>query len=175
MTPLIASPSTDKPVALPALRLRSQFSLTVPASPDVAVELFGAHGERAWAGEGWNPIFLHPVPAEDRAGAVFLLEEGERRRVGITTLFDRARGQVRHVFVLGDTCVTVIDIGLVPLGPGATRVTVAYERTALRPGAESEVRELASRDAAQGPEWEADIEKALASAARSRRGGGARP
>lgn len=163
-----APPARAGPAPRPALRLRSEFAIAVRLPLDLAVGLFGAHGERAWAGKDWDPRFLRPLPPEDREGSVFLVDHDRRERLGLTTLFDRARGHVRHVFLLGDRCATVIDVHLVARGPAASRVTVVYERTALRPEAEDEVRKLASGDAAQAPEWEASIDAVAPSILRRR-------
>lgn len=163
----IAAPASAVPVPYPVLRLRSEFAITVRVPLDLAVGLFGGHGERAWAGADWQPRFLRPVPAEDREGSVFLVDEGDQERLALTTVLDRSRGHVRHVFLLGDRCATVIDIHLAPLDPRTSRVTVVYERTALSPQAEDEVRRLASGDAAQAPEWEAAIDAVAANIAGS--------
>jgi hypothetical protein len=85
----------------------------------------------------------------------------DRKALCRTTIFDRVKGHARHVFLLGDSHVTVIDVRLVPLGFGTTGVTVVYERTALNPDAEHEVRQLSAADVAQGPEWEAAIAAVL--------------
>jgi hypothetical protein len=146
-----------------ALRLRNEFTITVHAPLEVAVGLFGAHGERAWAGKDWDPQFLHPVPPEDRAGAIFRMPLRGRDRLWLTTVFDRAQGHVRHVYLLGDSSVTVIDIQLVPVDRENTTATVVYERTSLSPSADDDVRTLASGDAAQAPEWETAINAATAS------------
>jgi hypothetical protein len=161
MTPLLSTQLPTVVAAHPAVQFRSTFGLTVRAPLAVAVELFGAHGERAWAGEDWDPQFVHPVPPQDREGAVFLMADGGRKILDLTTIFDRAGGHVRHVFVRGDCSVTVIDIRLVALDAATTRVSVTYERTALNAEAEDEVRRLAGGDAAQTLEWETAIEAAL--------------
>lgn len=167
-------PTAAVPVPYPVLRLRSEFSFTIPVPLDQAVGLFGAHGERVWAGADWNPRFLRPLPPDDGQGSVFVVDSGDEERLGLTTVFDRARGHVRHVFLLGDRCATVIDIHLTALDRDRSRVTVVYERTALSPTAEDEVRRLASRDAAQAPEWEAAIE-AVAASRQGPSSDGARP
>ncbi|HET7786384.1 MAG TPA: hypothetical protein VFL36_10455 [Myxococcales bacterium] len=147
-----------------ALRIRSEFAITVHAPPEAAFALFGGYGERAWAGKDWDPQFLRPSPPEDRAGAVFLMPLAGRERLWLTTRFDRARGHVRHVYLLEDSSVCVIDVRLVAKAPEETRVSVAYERTSLRPEADDDVRRLAAADAEQGPEWEAAIAAALSTA-----------
>jgi hypothetical protein len=167
---LSAALLAGEPVAAgTTLQLRGEFTIVVQAPPRVAVELFGAHGERAWAGKEWNPRFLDPLPAEDRAGAVFVFaHDGGRTILGFTPLFDREAGQVRHVFVRGSDSVTVIDVRLFPAETGRSRVVVVYERTALHRGAEAEVRALAAEDGAQAREWETAINTFLASTATSR-------
>jgi hypothetical protein len=137
-----------------ALRCRGEFTLAVRAPFAEAIELFGAHGESVWAGPDWNPRFLDPVPPHDQAGAVYLMRGSEGTILGYTTDFDREAGHLRHVFVRGANSVTVIDIRLVASTSASTKVTVVYERTALHPGAEPEVRALAAQDEAQAKEWE---------------------
>lgn len=146
-----------------ALRIRNEFTITVHAPLEMAVDFFGGHGERAWAGSDWDPVFLRPLPPQDRAGAVFLMPLDGRERLWLTTVFDRARGHVRHVYLLEESSVCVIDIQLFPKDPQATGVRVVYERTSLGPASDEDVRRLARRDAPQGPEWEAAIEQALES------------
>ena len=151
-----------------ALRIRSEFTITVHAPPEVAVDLFGGHGERAWAGSDWDPVFLRPLPPQDRAGAVFLMPLAGRERLWLTAVFDRARGHVRHVYLLEDSSVCVIDIQLFPKDREATGVRVVYERTSLGPASDEEVRRLARCDAPQAPEWEAAIDAALRSVSKEK-------
>jgi len=151
-------------VAGTALQMRGVFTILVRAPPRLAVELFGAHGERAWAGKGWDPHFLDPLPAQDRPGAAFrFTPPGEQPVLGYMPIFDREAGHVRHVFVRGSDSVTVIDVRLHPAEGGKSRVVVTYERTALHPAAEEKVRALAAGDTAQAAEWEAAIDAHLAS------------
>jgi hypothetical protein len=177
MTPSAADQTrSPAPTVRPALRLRSEFTVNVPLPRDLALGLFGAHGERAWAGPEWDPAFLEPCPPEDREGAVFMVSSPGPRRLGYTTCFDAPSGHVRHVFVLGDRSVTFLDIRLAALDPTTSRATVVYERTSLRAEADDELRALAAGDAGQAPDWEAAI-AAVAPAIledRSRRGARAR-
>ena len=57
-----------------------------------AAPLFGPQGERAWAGEDWNPQFVFPTPARDIEGAVFTVRHGEHTAVWVNTVFDARSG-----------------------------------------------------------------------------------
>jgi hypothetical protein len=79
--------SQDQTLSSPAhVRSAFQFKLSVPLGR--AAPLFGPEAERCWAGQHWNPEFLHPQPAKDVEGAVFTLQHGSRKSVWVNTLFD---------------------------------------------------------------------------------------
>ncbi len=61
-------------------------------------------------------------------------------------------------YVLGDVLVTRIDIHLSKSGEVATSVLVVYERTALDPAANEQVRKMGAHDGEQGAEWKAALE-----------------
>lgn len=146
------------------LQMHSEFTILVHAPPQAALGLFGASGERTWAGKEWNPRFLEPRPEEDRPGAVFFFSPTSGRPIlGYTPIFDREQGHIRHVFFRGSGSVTVIDVRLSPVDGHSSRVVVVYERTALDHDSEAEVRALAADDASQAAEWEAAINAYLSS------------
>jgi len=138
---------------------RTAFDFVVDGPPETIAGLFGAHRERSWA-PGWDPRFLHPQPARDCAGAVFLLL-GPHRGVGVTTAYDPIGGRVQHAFLVPGTVAILIDIEVTPLGEGASAVSVTYEHTALDPGKNDDVRDLARQVAAYGPMWRAQIVTAM--------------
>ncbi len=43
---------------VPLAHVRNSFTLTVRARYKVAAPLFGPNGERAWAGNDWDPQFI---------------------------------------------------------------------------------------------------------------------
>ena len=122
-----------------------------------AAPLFGPVGERAWAGEDWNPQFVFPTPARDVEGAVFTVQHGEHTAVWINTVFDLETGRMQYVYVLADLLATTIDVRLHAIDRTHTRVDVTYTRTALRPEANEHVLHMGKHDGEQGPEWEAAI------------------
>src|SRR3954467_15556262 len=117
----------------PAAHVTNSFTFNVNAPLREAAPLFGPEGERAWAGDEWNPRFVFPVPARDVEGAVFTLRHGEHTAVWVNTVFDLNVGRMHDGYVLGDLLVTTIDVRLHVADPGHTRADVTYVRTALRP------------------------------------------
>jgi hypothetical protein len=137
----------------PALHVRHDFTLTVPAPYARTFPLFGADRERVWS-PGWAPVFVYPDPAADTAGMVFTVSHEHLRSVWVNTAFDAGTGHVQYVSVIAGALVTVIDMHVRALDAGHTGVTVSYERTALAPEAAEHVRALGDRDAASGPAWQ---------------------
>jgi hypothetical protein len=139
----------------------NSFTFTVNAPLRDAAPLFGPEGERAWAGEDWDPQFVFPVPARDTEGAVFTLRHGEHTAVWVNTIFDLSAGRMQYVYVLGDLLVTTIDVRLRAIDAAHTKVDVTYVRTALRPEANEHVAAMGEHDSEQGKVWEHDIDAYL--------------
>jgi hypothetical protein len=156
-TPLHSQAATTAGVVQPLAHVSNTFNFIVNAPMRDAAPLFGPQGERAWAGEDWNPQFVFPTPARDIEGAVFTVRHGEHTAVWINTVFDAEAGRMQYVYVLGDLLATTIDVRLHPIDPTHTRVEVTYVRTALRPEANEHVLHLGKRDGQQGPEWQTSI------------------
>jgi len=94
------------------VHVENEFEFTVRAPYDKVAPLFGAHGERAWGGEDWDPRFLHPQPAQDLEGEVFTVAHGHKSATWVNTAFDLQTGHVQYVYVLPDTQAVLIDIHL---------------------------------------------------------------
>ncbi len=135
----------------------NSFAFTVNTSLRDAAPLFGPEGERAWAGNDWNPQFVFPVPAQDVEGAVFTQRHGEHTAVWVNTVFDVNAGRMQYVYVLEDLLVTTIDVRLHAVDPAHTKVDVTYVRTALRPEANEHAAALGKHDGEQGKVWEKEI------------------
>lgn len=123
--------------------------------------LFGPEGERAWAGQHWNPVFLFPQPAKDIEGAVFTVQRGEHPSVWVNTRFDLAAGRMQYVSLIDGVVVSVIDVRLAVPDPGHTTVEVTYARTALDAAHNEQVENLGAEDRTRAPEWQKGIEAAL--------------
>lgn len=156
MTPL-PPPAITAPA--PA-QVTNQFQFRLDAPPAAVAPLFGAQGERAWAGPEWQPEFVYPQPAADVEGAVFTLRHGAHVATWVNTQFDLKNGRTRYVYVVPDIMVASIAVALTPAAGNGTIVTVTYQRTALRAEANAMIAAMGAKDAASGPEWKAQIEGA---------------
>ncbi len=136
-----------------------KFAFTANAPIETVAPLFGADKERVWS-PGWNPQFIHPFPAADKAGMVFMVAHGHLRAAWVNTEFDLKNGRIQYVYVIPDALVTVITLLCTPDGK-QTRVEVEYDRTALSAEADSHVRHMAEGDSSSGPDWEKQVNEHL--------------
>jgi hypothetical protein len=132
-----------------------KFAFTAKASMEIVGPLFGADKERVWS-PGWNPQFVHPLPAADEVGMVFTVAHSHLRAAWVNTEFDLKNGRIQYVYVIPDALVTVITLRLTPDGK-QTRVEVEYDRTALSAEADSHVRHMAEGERTSGPDWEKQV------------------
>ncbi len=128
------------------------FSFVVSAPYAEVFPLFGAYEERKWA-VGFEPKFLHPVPAHDQPGMVFTTVQEGIPRVWVNTAFDAATGHVQYVYWIADVMTALIDIHVTRSGINETKVEVIYERTAVLHEANEQVVRMAQADANSGPSW----------------------
>jgi hypothetical protein len=128
----------------------------------VTASLFGPNGERAWAGEDWQPEFIHPQPPSDVEGAVFTVRHGPLNAVWVNTLFDLEGRHFQYVYFLAEVMVTVIDVRFKPADADSTEVNVVYTRTALAPQANQDVISMSEVDKRAGKEWQQAIDSYLA-------------
>lgn len=102
----------------------STFHFEIAAPMARLAPLFGPEGERSWAGEHWNPVFLYPRPALDVQGAVFTVQYGPHKSVWVNTLFNLPGGRMQYVFFIDGVMATTGDVTLTATGPGRTQVSV---------------------------------------------------
>jgi hypothetical protein len=141
---------------------RSDFEFVAHGPYDAVFPLFGANGERAWAGKSWNPQFVYGDTQRDAAGSVFTTPHGHlTTATWITTAFDSAAGHVQYAIFLRDEMVTLIDIHVSRRTQSETLVNVAYEHTALRADANDHVQHLSESERDAGKHWQAAIDEAL--------------
>jgi len=148
----------------PVVRTDNSFEFTARAPLREAFPLFGAWGERAWAGESWQPRFLYPDPPRDEAGEVFTVSHGHsgQEATWVNTTFDVETGRIQYVYVLPGVQAVLIDLALQEQpGASSTVVRVRYRRTALSSDLNERVEKLGREDAASAPEWERDVNAAL--------------
>ena len=136
-----------------------KFSFTANAPLAEVVPLFGADKERVWS-PGWNPKFIHPLPAADEEGMVFTVAHDHLKSVWVNTALDLKNGRIQYLYVIPDALATLITLQLKPDG-NQTQVEVEYDRTALSADADGHVRHLAEGDRTSGPEWEKQVNEYL--------------
>jgi hypothetical protein len=154
---LRASHSSGKPV----VHVENEFEFIANGPYKTVAPLFGAYGERAWAGDHWKPQFLYPVPAGDVEGEVFTVAHGHLWSTWVNTAFDLDAGHIQYVYVIPDAQAVLIDIHLTQNNPENTGVKVVYERTALSADFNDRVSEQGRKDKESGKEWETAINAAL--------------
>ncbi len=146
----------------PVVRVENSFELSVQGPFERVVPLFGAWEERAWAGDEWTPAFLYPQPPRDEQGEVFTLTHDLGEATWVNTILDLASGRFQYVYVLPRVLATVIDIEATRAGAARTHVAVTYRRTALDPRHNAHVATLGEHDRESGPEWQAQLDAAVA-------------
>ena len=142
----------------PVAHVENGFEFTVRAPYDKVAPLFGAHGERVWGGEHWDPQFLYPQPAQDVEGEVFTVAHGHTHATWVNTAFDLQSGHVQYVYVVPDIQAVLIDVHLEHDDPARTGVKVFYERTALKARFNDHIREMGRKDRESAAEWREAIE-----------------
>lgn len=132
-----------------------RFAFTANAPMEQVAPLFGADKERVWA-PGWDPRFVHPLPAADEEGMVFTVGHDHLKSVWVNTEFDEKSGRIQYVYMIPGVLVTVITLQLTP-DSRKTKVEVEYNRTALSTEANAHVVHMAEGDRTSGPEWEKQV------------------
>jgi hypothetical protein len=160
--PLLAQ--SAPPEAGPLNHTQTSFDLLVHAPYAVTAPLFGPNGERAWAGEHWNPQFIFPQSAVDVEGAVFTVAHGPFTAAWVNTLSDVEGRHFQYVYFLPDVMVTVIDVRFKIVGADATAVNVVYTRTAVTPEGNPHVTAMTEGDKSSCKEWQQAIDEYLAQA-----------
>jgi len=146
--------------AAPA-HVSNSFHFLVHAPLSSAAPLFGPDGERSWAGDEWNPQFLYPQPGRDIQGAVFTVQQGQRKSIWITTVFDASNGRMQYVSFVPNVSVSTVDVQLRSVDASTTGVEVTYVRTALDATVNAEVEGLGRSDRQKGILWQEAIETYL--------------
>jgi hypothetical protein len=138
----------------------AEFTVALPREQTMA--LFTAEGERAWAGDGWDPRY----PASerrDRSGAVFTT--GHAGHDTTWVMVDHGPDCVRYARVTGGLTAGTIAVEVVAADVDATRVRVTNDHTALSAEGERWLGHFDASYAAEIASWADDIARAI-----SRRG-----
>jgi len=136
-----------------ATAIRS-FTISLHAPVDVALAAFGPTQESKWSPD-WTPRFVVlSGPADDPDFAVFETGSEEHPTLWTLTQHDRQRHHIQYVSLQTDALHTVIDVDCATIGPGLTRATVTYRRTALRTDRNAAVEQFAQHFTSQADHWQ---------------------
>jgi hypothetical protein len=144
----------------PLVHVENGFEFTVHAPYEKVFPLFGADGERTWAGDNWNPQFVYPLPAQDIEGEVFTVAHGHTHSTWVNTAFDQPSGHIQYTYVIPGAQAVRIDIHLSHTEPSSTGVKVVYERTALSADFNAHLNKI-HEGSETAKEWQSSIEKCL--------------
>ena len=144
------------------MTMEDQSGSVVEVAAQAAEGLFGPNGERAWAGEDWDPQFIYPQPAADVEGAVFTVQHGPLTAVWVTTAHDMEARHFQYVYFLPGLMVTTIDVRFSVVGADATGVNVVYTRAAIAPKGNAHVTAMTEGDKQAGKEWQTALDTYLA-------------
>src|SRR5215472_13766652 len=136
---VLATLCASAPAQQPRAHTETSFDLVVHAPYAETAALFGPEGERAWAGKHWDPHFVFPQPGKDEQGAVFTIQHGPLQAVWVIAQHDIAALHFQYVYVLGGLMACTIDVRFDLTDANATKVHVAYARTAIAPEADEHV------------------------------------
>lgn len=142
----------------PVVHVENAFEFTAHGPYQAVAPLFGAWGERAWAGDHWKPRFLYPQPPSDIAGEVFTVAHSHLQSTWVNTAFDLDSGHVQYVYIIPEAQAVLIDIHLHAHDANSTDVKVVYQRTALSSDFNDHVTELGGQDRNSVAEWQKSID-----------------
>jgi hypothetical protein len=145
------------------MHIETTFEVLVHAPYAETADLFSPEGERAWAGDHWDPQFLYPFPAKDKQGAVFTISHGAVHAVWVVAQHDLEARHFQYVYFIPELLVTTIDVRFQSLDSKTTLVTVTYARTAVSLDGDEHVRSMSESDQTAGKEWQEAIDQYLKS------------
>lgn len=123
--PPLAAPPAQSPADLSSRRIHERVGkIQMPGPASRTFLFFTPEGERAWAGEDWNPQTVCSKSGRDEAGMVFT--NGAHPSLWLVTRLDAASRVVEYVIVSNDV-LTLLHIEVAPAGDDASVATVAYE------------------------------------------------
>jgi hypothetical protein len=134
-----AAPPAQPPAAPSSRRIHERVGkIQIPGPAARTFLFFTPEGERAWAGEDWNPQTVCSKSGRDEAGMLFT--NGAHPSLWLVTRLDAASRVVEYVIVSNDV-LTVLHIEVSPAGDEASVATVAYEWIPRTDGGEQKASE----------------------------------
>ena len=132
-------------------------TIELNATPDAALLLFTAAGEREWV-PGWDPIYIYPETGEPGTGMIWKTEAHDQEAIWVTINHDTEQHTAAYVKWTPEKHVTRIDVQCDPAPDGKTVARVTYTLTALSEQGGADIEKLTED---HYNEWIASWEKAI--------------
>ena len=111
-----------------ALTIARNGSFELDMTPEAALPLFTAKGEKLWI-SAWDPVVLNGDGYEK--GTVFVTNNHGHTTYWLVTDYDTDAKHAQYVRVTPDVDTGTVDVTLMPNSKGGSIVHVAYQLTAL--------------------------------------------
>ena len=139
-----------------ALTIARSGSFELDMTPDEALPLFTAPGEKLWI-PIWDPVVLHGDGYEK--GTVFVTSHHGNTTYWLVMDYDTDTKHAQYVRVTPEANTGTVDVSITSNGEGGATVNVAYQLTALSPAGNADLQESFSEPkyAEMMEEWRAMI------------------
>ena len=124
--------------AADALTVARTGSFELDMTPEEALPLFTAQGEKLWI-PMWDPVILHGDGYEK--GTVFVTEHHGQTVYWLVMDYDINAKHALYVRVTPGADTGTVDVSLAPNESGGSTVTVSYQLTALSPAGKKRLQE----------------------------------
>jgi len=124
-----------------AITITRSGSFELDMTPDEALPLFTAPGEKLWI-EHWDPVILHGDGYE--AGTVFVTAHHGHTTYWHVIDYDTAARHARYLRVTPDADTGTVDVSVEPNGKGGCLVRVTYQLTALSAAGKAKLQDAFS-------------------------------
>ena len=123
---------------LDALTIARTGSFELDMTPDEALPLFTAPGEKLWI-SAWDPVVLNGDGYEK--GTVFVTDNHGHTTYWLVTDYDTNAKHAQYVRVTPDADTGTVDVSITSNGKGGATVNVVYQLTALSPAGNENLKE----------------------------------
>jgi hypothetical protein len=139
-----------------ALTIARAGSFDLDMTPDEALPLFTAPGEKLWI-PIWDPDILHGDGYEK--GTAFVTSHHGKTTYWLVTDYDTDARHAQYVRVTPEANTGTVDVSITANGDGGATVNVAYQLTGLSPAGNSDLEDAFSEAAyaEMMREWQAMI------------------
>jgi len=129
---------------LDALTVTRTGSFELDMTPEEALPLFTAPGEKLWISI-WDPVILHGDGYEK--GTAFVTTNHGHTTYWLVTDYDTEAKHAQYVRVTPEANTGTVDVSIISNGSGGANVNVTYQLTGLSPAGNSDLEKSFSEPA----------------------------